>query len=290
MAKKASSSVLRDVAVARRALGLVVGLSGGAHNVAYALLEHYNRATGQCDPSVARLATMLGLSVATVKRATNELCQEYSLFEKSSHGGNSHRAKYVPNWEKLRAVADDWDARMASGAAPRAIETEASTEETEDLFTASKVSKVSPSRAQSCDLDGINIEPRTYYNKPIGINPCTNGASGEGVADTGNAAGSSPSDAPSDDMLAGLWKGNEPPAPYTQSQVAPSGRAAIAHQVAMKRLDAAMRRHGQTVHARFLEWVTADVSNEAASAEMRRRGDGERFILDRMIGAGLSIR
>ncbi len=77
-----------DILFAHKALNIVPGPSANARRVAGAIIDHFNRKTGQCDPSVGRLARLLGVNRATVIRATNDLCSEESgLFENSSHGG-----------------------------------------------------------------------------------------------------------------------------------------------------------------------------------------------------------
>lgn len=136
-------------AVAYKAITIAPKLSGAARRVAGALIDHFNLKTGQCDPSVGRLATMLGLNRATVLRATAELCaEEDGLFAKKSHGGHWHRAHYQPRWRVLRAIVADWDARMVTGGP---IEK-----------PVSKVAKMRRSRSQSCDSEGRRIATQNH--------------------------------------------------------------------------------------------------------------------------------
>ncbi len=275
MARKHEIPTALDVAVARRALGLSAGISGGALNVGFALLEHFNRKTGQCDPSVARLSTMLGLGEATVKRATKELCDVHELFRKRSHGGMSHRASYQPNWAKMRAILADWEKRMSSGEAPDK--------------DASKRSEMIPPTDQERSLDGIKNDPRTLLKEPFGINPTPSGASGR-VGFQGQDSPAQHQKPARADRADGLWSGKAQRAPSAPAKVASGGKWRIAEQAAIRRWNTAMLRRGVDAYARFLEWVTTDITDQATEAEMQRRGDGERFIVDRMHAAGMVTR
>lgn len=135
------------------ALHIVPGYSAGARRVGAALIEHFNKTTGQCDPSVMRLAKMLGLSRRKVLDATAELCAgNRPLFRKASHGGHSHRAAYLPMWERLSAIVDDWDLRMKDGSAPRA-DAPAGADMVPPLLPA-KVQKTAPSRGRKLHVEG----------------------------------------------------------------------------------------------------------------------------------------
>lgn len=125
-----------DVMFAHMALHLAAGLSPSARRVGAAIIEHYNKKTGQCDPSIERLARMLGIDRATVMRATGELCEVDGLFERITHGGRSHRTAYLPRWDRLNAIVDDWDLRMKDGSSPR------------------MVAELRRSRSQDCDVEG----------------------------------------------------------------------------------------------------------------------------------------
>lgn len=112
-------------------------------------MEHYNRKTEQCDPSVERLATMLGIGTASVQRATNELCSEaHGMFKREHHGGRNRRSSYKPCWPKYAAIVADWEARMVSGEAP------------------ATVSKVIGSQYQNRYLDTIRSDTLTQRRNP----------------------------------------------------------------------------------------------------------------------------
>lgn len=133
-----------DMLFAHMALHFAPGLSASARRVGAAIVDHFNKKTGQCDPSIDRLARLLGISRRSVLEATAELCSgENALFEKISHGGAAHRASYLPRWDRFNAIVDDWDLRMKDGAAP------------------SKVQKAAPSRCRNPHVDGAEICTQT---------------------------------------------------------------------------------------------------------------------------------
>ena len=137
-------------AIANEAINLVDHISASAKRTAGALIGHFNRQTGQCDPSVGRLATMLGIDPATVRRATAELCSA-GLFKKSSHGGKSHRAQYYPQWDRFEEIVADWQRRMKTGDPP------------------GNRAEMRASTAQDCAVEPRNIAPQTLLRNPLRI-------------------------------------------------------------------------------------------------------------------------
>jgi hypothetical protein len=71
-----------DTLLALKVLTLVPDLNASDRRVAGALLEHYNRKTGRCDPGIQRIADLLGLCTRTVIRANDRL-EAAKLFKKS---------------------------------------------------------------------------------------------------------------------------------------------------------------------------------------------------------------
>lgn len=116
----------RDISIAYKALALHRDLTGDFKSVGAGIMDHLNQKTGQCDPSLDRLARMLGMSEKNVRRATAKLC-DVGMFTKKSHGGKAGRASYTPMWKEFRSVVGDWQDRMRTGAAPE-IMTEDRTE------------------------------------------------------------------------------------------------------------------------------------------------------------------
>jgi hypothetical protein len=102
-----------DTLLALKALTLVAGLNASDRRVAGALLEHYNRKTGQCDPGLVRLAELLGVSTRTVIRSNQKL-EVAKLFKKARHGGHSHRNRYEPNWVRFQELEAAWKKKFNS--------------------------------------------------------------------------------------------------------------------------------------------------------------------------------
>lgn len=100
-----------DILLAFKALSLASGLNENDRRVAGTLLEHFNRKTGQCDPSLGRIANLLGVSTRTVIRSIHRL-EKFGLFHKSRHGGHSYRNSYEPIWARFTEIEATWDARF----------------------------------------------------------------------------------------------------------------------------------------------------------------------------------
>src|SRR5690242_5029263 len=99
-----------DTLLALKALCLAPGLNSNQRRVGAALIEHFNRKTGQCDPGHGRLAYLLSIDKRTAIRCTQALVAS-GLFEKVRHGGRSSRNLYVPCWSRLSEICADWDDR-----------------------------------------------------------------------------------------------------------------------------------------------------------------------------------
>lgn len=138
-----------DILFAHKALNMIAGLSANARRVAGAIIDHFNRKTGQCDPSVERLAKLLGIDRATVLRATAELCSgKFSLFQKTSHGGKFNTASYVPCWEIFRSIVTRWDDAMRADKRVK------------------NVAQTQPRTSQNCDVQRRKTATQTNLIKP----------------------------------------------------------------------------------------------------------------------------
>lgn len=244
----ASPRQLDQLLSAHIALNLAPGLSGNARRVGGAILGHWNRRTGQCDPSVERIARMLQIGRATVLRATKELCTGPGrLFDKKSHGGHSNRATYAPIWEKLRAIVTAWNALMLTGG------------------RVEKVSEVRPSKSQSCDLVGIRSETQTYRSnqskKPVGVaHPETAAAKPQRKRATRPAI-------PGQGWLM---------LPVTGGN---ASRGQAATTAAETRIFSAIREQGPAIYAAVCEAATPGMLASAAEAEVKQRGSGAHALL-----------
>jgi hypothetical protein len=120
-----------DTLLAAKVINVLPGLRPGDRKVALALIEHFNRKTGRCDPGIDRLASLLDCCTRTVIRATSRL-EKLGLFEKDRHGGYSNRNAYRPNWKRLAEHEDAWRDRLYGARSRR--------------------TKVSPASGQTCHV------------------------------------------------------------------------------------------------------------------------------------------
>lgn len=252
-----------DVLFAHKALNVMAGLTEATKRVAGAIIDHFNKRTGQCDPSIDRLATLLGIDRATVIRATEKL-HELEFIEKVSHGGKAHRAAYLPNWERFRMIVEDWDARMKTGKAS----------ETSRDKRPHKVASVRRSRSQGCDVKGRTAATQTLRsnqsNKPI-------------EEERAETSPEKPQAHSPPKAQHGLWKGNEPGAQRSMLLPISGGRspshADAAKGAAERRWYAQVHALGLKAEADVLEWMTWDRQEATTQAEMQRKGGGLAFIV-----------
>ena len=99
-----------DILIAFKSIGLAPDLSVTDKRVAIALLDHFNRQTTQCDPSLDTLATLLGIHRRTVIRSVNRLVL-FKYFRRIRHGGKFHRNFYQPLWPRFRELEAEWQSR-----------------------------------------------------------------------------------------------------------------------------------------------------------------------------------
>jgi hypothetical protein len=96
-----------DMLFAFKALALAEDLTATEKRVAVTIVDSFNRQTGQCDPSLNRIAYLLGVSRRTAIRAVSAL-EKRRLIIKTRHGGKSHRNAYEPNWPAFREIERRW--------------------------------------------------------------------------------------------------------------------------------------------------------------------------------------
>lgn len=259
-----------DILFAHKALNVMAGLSDATKRVAGAIIDHFNKRTGQCDPSIERLARLLGMDEKTVRRAT-AILDEKQIVGKTSHGGKAHRASYLPNWELFRAVVADWDARMKTGDAPntpcRHAGTPADT-------PAPNRAKLSVSTGQDCPVKPGEIALQTLRSNPS--NKPVEGERGETKAQM-------PHQRSVPKGQNGLWRGSKPEAQRSMLLPISGGRSPshedAARAAAERRWYAELHALGEKAEADVLDWMTWDRQEAATQAEMQRRGGGIAFIV-----------
>jgi DNA-binding Lrp family transcriptional regulator len=142
-----------DTLLGFKALSLVGGLNENDRRVGATLLEHFNRKTGQCDPSLGRIARLLEIDTRTVIRSVRHL-EEAGILRKYRHGGHLNRNQYEPIWPKLSELEVAWNARFKGVPAP---------------------SGPSPSKGQTCHLGSDSPVTQTCSNKNLPNETCSVG-------------------------------------------------------------------------------------------------------------------
>jgi hypothetical protein len=99
-----------DLLLAFKAISLAPDLSITDKRVATAIVDHFNKRTGQCDPSLDTLAVLLGVHRRTIIRSVNRLVL-LKYFRRTRHGGNFHRNFYEPLWSRFREIEAEWQRR-----------------------------------------------------------------------------------------------------------------------------------------------------------------------------------
>src|SRR5580700_4547746 len=90
-----------DTILALKAICLTDKLNGTEKRIAVALLDHFNRTTGRCDPSYETLAELLGINRRTVGRGVTKIVKT-RFFSMVRHGGIRNCNSYQPSWSLYR--------------------------------------------------------------------------------------------------------------------------------------------------------------------------------------------
>jgi hypothetical protein len=98
-----------DITLAFKAISHHEGLNATERRVATAIVDSFNRKTGRCDPSLDRIAHLLGIHRRTVIRASKKL-EALRLLIIYRHRGNNHCNAYQPNWPLFREIEVRWAA------------------------------------------------------------------------------------------------------------------------------------------------------------------------------------
>src|ERR1700739_2163451 len=107
-----------DTLLAIKAINVAPDLKARDKQVACALIDHFNRKTGQCDPGLERIAELLQVSTRTVMRSIERL-EKARLFRVTRHGGHCNRNSYEPRWDRFQEFARAWDKRFTESARSR---------------------------------------------------------------------------------------------------------------------------------------------------------------------------
>lgn len=266
-----------DILFAHKALNLAEGLTDGARRVGAAIIDHFNRRTGQCDPSIDRLAKLLNMHRTTVMRATEQL-HAAGLIECVKHGSRTHRNAYLPVWDKFNSLVAEWNAKMRGGASQIDPQTDDfEVVEMPPLDTKNQTATVAPVRplqSHGCDFDSRTDATQTNrinYVKELREEAVSREREKKPDTDQSNS------------RSIGLLKGFKPTGPMQQSKVANSvSFGQMAENAANRRLELDLRGLGWEAYGDALERLTPEIAGEATAAEIKRRGDGLRLVCQRL--------
>jgi hypothetical protein len=275
-----------DILFAQKTLLLFPGLSSAARTIGGAILDHFNKRTGQCDPGIDRLGKLTGLSRRAVIRAIDELGSEtVGLFHRARHGGKSHRNAYTPNFDAFRLFVTAWDERMRTGACSDITAKYA-------RKSKSKKSKKADERCQKRHLEQCQKEHLGSVRngtQTLLINPSKKTRRNTPDLKT------LPSTPEQADKTNGLWKeGNRRNRQSLPTQVKPSGKdtsaANASRNAAHKRISEHFRSsNGFEAWKRFCELATDGnpTYEQAVSAETRKRGAGVAIMRNHLLNIEL---
>jgi hypothetical protein len=231
-----------DTLLGFKALSLVSGLTENDRRVAATLLEHFNRKTGRCDPSLGRIAGLLGINTRTVIRSVARL-EIAGLLRKHRHGGHLNRNSYEPLWPKLRELGAAWDARFKRDSSAR--------------------SSVSSGQGQPCHLEGDIAVTQTYPIKNLLNETCS---------------GSRPRKENS--RIPGRAYAYEAKLRNTTTSSADVARAEAERRwsdALLKRFG-----HSPTTYSEIIAAISPEIQLGATNAELQQRGSGLAYIVRRL--------
>jgi len=236
----------RQTLLAAKAVSLAPGLNATDRQVALILIEHFNRKTGRCDPSLTRIASLLGVSPRSVMRA-NKRRETAGLIRKVRHGGHHQCNRYEPNWQKLHALNESWQQRFAEVARMRA--------------PGLSLERRQP-RHLRADNDGAQTSDINLLKEPETIGTV-----------------SSPPPAPVGERCGHGHSRKTLERPFGTQAVEASRVAAERRWNA--RLNEAFASTPVT-YGEILEAITPEIQHEATEAELRRHGGGFALVVEKL--------
>lgn len=280
-----------DIPIAYKAISLDGRLTRAQVRVCAAIIDHYNKQTGRCDPSIDRLCGLLGdMNRATVMAATSALAK-LGYLAKRSHGGRGHTCAYEPKWSAFRTFVRSWEASMAGGSFEQENE---------------------PKRSRKSDVQRRENPTQTHSKNPYNPSTC-----GDGV-EKPSSSSSEQATAPADQhhgrnglqregaerrchVRESLPNGKtfavpNPPKLMQRHFLLPipgnkrsQSRENVALEKAKARLNLAMLK-GSRDYETIVGSISVEVVDRAAEAEMRRPGTGLAVVYAAMDAQGHASR
>jgi hypothetical protein len=244
-----------DTTIAHKIINLMPELTGTDKRIAGVILEHFNRKTGQCDPSLGRIARLAGVSRRTVIRSVSDLVRA-GIFYVVRHGGHSQRNSYGPAWLRFRELDALWRARFRG-------------ESTVDG------SKASPETGQTCHVSRDEPGTQTFLtNQSKETRSDTPSSSKEQPTERTDCKGQPINEESKDELepvRSGNTKGRQVPLP--------------AHTAAERRWNSELLQRYSArpnVYAAIVDAITPDLQGAATEAEMHRPGAGLALVLKQL--------
>ena len=158
-----------DTLLAIKAISIMPGLTDSDRQIGIALIEHFNRDTGRCDPGFDRLSEVTGFCTRTVIRSLKRLSTA-GLFHVDRHGGYSNRNSYEPMWHRFEAIRNTWQAKFRAKSlsrgrrevSPARCQSEAKTPDTDVTQTYCKNNLLNETYL-GCPTEGTGTRPSQPY-------------------------------------------------------------------------------------------------------------------------------
>ncbi len=246
-----------DTTIAHKIINLMPELTGTDKRIAAAIIEHFNRKTGQCDPGLGRIALLVGVSRSTAIRSVSRIGRT-GVLRVVRHGGYSQRNSYEPVWSRFRELDAVWKMRFRAKS------------------RGADGSKMPPETCQTCHLPGDQPDTQTFLN-----NQSKQTRVGE-PASLKHPHSGKPIDREGQPIKE--KRSHEPQLlPSRSKSVTQPSEAA--HAAAERRWNAELlRRYSVTpsVYAEIIDATTLELQRAATEAEMHRRGAGLALILTQL--------
>lgn len=245
--------------IAHKAISLASELSNSEKRVAAAIIDHFNRRTGQCDPSLDCIAELIGMSRRTVIRATDRL-QILGFIRRTRHGGHFHRNSYEPVWSRFIQVEADWKSRRSARRA---------------RFNAPKLS---PCPGQPRHVGGDTADPQTFTSNLLketsGEKALLQKAAQSGSKDRRGLA------------MEASQRSIIPNRQRTYRPLVSTASSSAARDAAERRWNDELMsrfRDQPSIYSRIVEAIDVTLLDAATEAELSHRGSGLRHLMDELL-------
>jgi predicted transcriptional regulator len=252
--------------IAHKAINLATELSNSEKRVAGAIIDHFNRRTGQCDPSLDCIAELIGMSRRTVIRAADRL-QKLGFIRRIRHGGKFHRNSYEPVWSRFHQVEAEWNARRGA------------------RRTRLAAPKVSPCLGQSRHLGSDMADPQTFPTNLL-----------KETYDQASLPQKSHAPSPSNDKKGSAREVNPkdyfPGHQYTSRSLRTAQSGTASRDAAERRWNDELLnqyRGESPLYSRIVEAIDVKLMSATTEAELRHRGSGVTYLMNELFARDATL-